>query len=60
MTEEPCKRKRITINNENFYLVVGKTFVDCTVPHENRPENLELRNVVDTLCGEISKMMGKE
>jgi len=57
MKGEPCKRKRIVINGENFYKFQGKTFVDCTTSYENRPENLKLRQAVDTLCEEISKDM---
>ena len=51
------KRKRIEINKQNFYLIVTGDSVTCTVPHENRPEQKELRNIVDTLCAEISELM---
>ena len=54
---EECKRKRMEINGKNFYLVVGKDFIEATVPHENRPESLDLRNIVDTLCTEASELL---
>ena len=57
---EKCKRKRIEIDGENFYLVVGKDFITATIPHENRPERLDLRNTVDTLCDGVSKLMKGE
>ena len=58
MEEERCKRKVLVINGENFYLVVGKTFVDATIAHENRLENLELRMIVETLCQAATELMG--
>ena len=54
---EKCKRKRVEIGGENFYLVVGETFIEATVPAENRPDQKELREIVDTLCIEASKLM---
>lgn len=54
---DDCIRRRVEIGGQNFYLMVGKRFVDCTVPHENRPESLELREIVETLCREITEIM---
>ena len=54
---EDCVRKRVVIDGENFYLVVGKTFVDVTVAHENRPENLKKRLMLQTLCDEITTVL---
>lgn len=54
---DDCKRRRVEIGGQNFYLMVGKTFVDVTVPHENRPESLPLREIVETLCREITNIM---
>jgi hypothetical protein len=59
MNGENGVRKRIVIDGKNFYLTVGTTFVDCTVPYENRPENLKLRQIVDSLCEQISEVMEK-
>ena len=50
-------RKRISLNGQNFYLIVTKTSVDCTVPYENRSGQRELRETVDRLCSEISELM---
>lgn len=55
--EERCIRKRITINDENYYLVVGDTFVMATVPYENRPERMKERQVVESLCTEITSLL---
>ena len=57
MNGESCKRKRINIGGENFYLVVGKRFIDATVPHENRPENQDLRNTMDAVCAETTELL---
>jgi len=57
MKGEICKRRRLTIGGENFYLVVGKRFIDATVPHENRPENRELRKIMDTVCAEATELL---
>ena len=55
--EERCIRKRISINGENYYLVVGTTFVLATLPFENRPERLKERQIVETLCSEITELL---
>ena len=57
MTEEKCTRKRIEIEGSNYYLIVGDDFVDVTVPHENRRENIPQRILLDTLCESISAVM---
>ena len=57
---QDCVRKRVEIGGENFDLFLGKNFVQATTPYENRPENLELRRIVTTLCEAITLMMGGE
>jgi|WetSurMetagenome_2_1015567.scaffolds.fasta_scaffold432201_3 hypothetical protein len=61
MNDQPenCTRKRITINGENYYLVVGRNFVMATIPAENRPDRLNERQIVETLCSEITEIMGE-
>jgi hypothetical protein len=54
---DDCKRHKVIIDDENYYLIVGKTFVEITCPFENRPENYEKRRLLNILCGEISKVM---
>ncbi len=54
---EECVRKKVVIAGENYYLVVGRSFVDVTVAHENRPENLEKRLMLQTLCDEITSVL---
>ena len=54
---EFCIRKKVIIDNQNIYVVVGKNFVHATVPFENRVENLQLRTTVDALCEAISEAL---
>lgn len=42
-----CTRTLVRIAEENFYLVVGETFVMCTVPRENDPVMSEKRVIVE-------------
>jgi len=51
------KRRRVEINGENYYLLLSDNHIDITVPFENRPENVETRVLLNTLCKEISKLM---
>jgi hypothetical protein len=51
-------RRRVNIFDENYYIVVTPTSVECTVPHENRPDQIQTRMVVDKICEEITKTMG--
>ena len=46
---EDCVKKTIIIDNENYYLVVGKSFVMATVPRENDPMMSATRMAVETL-----------
>lgn len=54
------KRRKVVINGENFYLTVGENFIEATVPYENRPDNQELRQIVETLCQTATVLMGGE
>jgi len=55
---DACIRKKVVIADENFYLLIGKNFVFATTPFENRPENAKLRQIVDTICYEITLAQG--
>jgi hypothetical protein len=57
MKGEKSKKRTLVINGQNFYLVVGKTFVTTTIPHENREDQRPLRQTVDSLCEAISDLM---
>jgi len=48
------KRKKIVIDNENFYITITPNSVTATVPFENRPENLKLRQIIDSICETIT------
>jgi len=47
-----CKRIKVIIDKENYYVTVGKEFVHVTLPHENR--NL-MKPVMDTICEVITQ-----
>lgn len=53
-------RKKVIINEENFYLYVSDKAVDCTVPRENDPIMSDTRKIVETLCREITEARGGE
>jgi len=62
MNGEDCKRRCIEFNQENNYLMVGMSeegipWIDLTVPHENRPENLEHRLLMDTICSSVNDLL---
>jgi hypothetical protein len=54
---EECVRKCVEINGENYYILVGKTFVSATVPFENRPERMEERRIVESICDAVTSVM---
>jgi len=58
MKGEPCIRRKVVIDDENFYFVIGPNFVHATTPHENRPENEKLRRIVDAICHEVTLAQG--
>lgn len=47
------KRKKVVVDDENWYLTIGKKFLTVTVPHENRPDRREKRLVLDVLCEHV-------
>lgn len=56
---EDCTRQAIVIDGERYYLVVGDTFVRCTVPRENDPVMSGPRKIVETICEAITCVMEK-
>ena len=48
------KRKKIVIDNENFYITITPNSVTATIPHENRDENMKLRQLIDSICETIT------
>jgi hypothetical protein len=58
MKGEACIRRKIVLDEENFYLLIGKNFVLATTPFENRPENEKLRRIVDAICHEVTEAQG--
>lgn len=57
---DDCKRYKVVIDGENFYLTVGANFAEATVPRENSRDKEKLRKIVDTLCKTITKALGGE
>ena len=59
MTGQDCKRFRITLRNgDSMYFTLGTDFVMASPPFENRPENLEMRMLLDDFCNAITTAMG--
>jgi hypothetical protein len=55
---EPCIRRRIKLKDGNCYLVVGKDFVHCCLPYENRPETWRENTDLHAITEEINKIRG--
>ena len=57
MTHDNCTRIVKQLNPGNVYFVVGDDWLDITVPHENRPENLDDRMRLERVCERVSELM---
>ena len=56
---DTCKRHKVTLRDgSNFYFIMGKDFIQCSPPFENRPENVKTRMLLDDFCDAITKAMG--
>lgn len=55
--DEVCKRGKVTIDGENFYLIVGNRTVHATTPRENSEDRRKLRITVDAICEKISELL---
>jgi len=56
---DACVRRKMVIDGEHFYLVVGKTFIQCVVPRENSPEQSKLRDTIETMCTHVTELLQK-
>jgi hypothetical protein len=54
---ENCTRQVITIDGENYYLVVGETFVTTVCPRENSPAMTKTRAILNDICGAVTAIM---
>ena len=54
---EDRTRTAVKTDDGNFYLVIGDDFVIGTVPRENDPLMWKTRNIVETICTEITRVM---
>lgn len=54
------KRRRLTIDEENYYLVVTDGAdgwqIDITCPRENAPENMKLRGILEKICAAVNEL----
>lgn len=55
---EDCVRRRIVIDGENYYLLIGKDFLDVTVARENSPDQSKVRNIVKQICDAVTEVRG--
>ena len=51
---EYCIRRRTKIEGKNYYLLVGKRFVQITIPRENDPKQTKERTLLNKLSEEIT------
>lgn len=56
---EDITRELVVIDGENYYLAVGETLIQATVPRENAPMMEKTRLIVETLCDAISRVLEK-
>jgi len=52
-----CTRKRVVIDGEHYYIILGMDWVQVTVPRENDQAMDHTRTVAETLCREITELM---
>lgn len=52
-----CIRKRLVFDDEHYYLIVGEKFLEIVTPHENRPENMKNRLLLNELCKTATKLL---
>jgi hypothetical protein len=57
MNGEDVTRRLVTIDGENYYLIVGDTLVQATVPRENDPLIEKTRLIVESVCNAISEVL---
>ena len=57
MEIDNCTRTMVTMEGEHWYLTIGDDFVIATIPRENDPAMAKTREIVETLCNEISTIM---
>ncbi len=56
MSGEDCVRRRVEIEGEYYYLLIGDNFLMATVPRENDPQQSATRKIVETLCNAVSEV----
>lgn len=54
MKGEKCVRRKLEIDGENYYLVIGKGFLHITCPRENDSSMSKERTALERLCQEVN------
>lgn len=56
---QDCERHVARLRDgTQFYFMMGKNFITCTVPFENRPENEKTREIMDAFCDAVTQALG--
>lgn len=62
-TPNTGKRRRLTLEGENYYLIVtvgpDGPAVDITCPRENAPENMRMRCIVEAITAGINEIFAE-
>lgn len=56
---ESCRRVRLKIHNENYYITVGKDFFHVTCPRENDPNMKREREALEIVSQAVNKILKK-
>ncbi len=52
-----CKRIKLRIHKENYYVTVGRDFFHVTCPRENDPNMSREREALDAVADAVNKIM---
>lgn len=53
-----CRRVRVKLNGENYYLTLGDDFILVTVPDENKFDRANERMLLESLCSGTTRALG--
>lgn len=55
---EDGHRYKMRIEGENYYVWFSPSSISITGPHENRPDRLKTRLILEEFCRQMSSIMG--
>lgn len=55
---EDCRRVRVKIDGQNYYVVLGQRSISITVPRENSMEMERERRLFETICALVTEALG--